>query len=83
MSLTVDETAGDLPVRDVGLMRGGLMPTVPDRQRVFQVPREQLEDQCFRLQEENNLLRQHTRTQEQRLRRYFSNETRFFLFCIT
>lgn len=54
-----------------------------DRQRVFQVPREQLEDQCFRLQEENNLLRQHTRTQEQRLRRYFSNETRFFLFCIT
>ncbi|XP_064796283.1 protein fantom [Oncorhynchus masou masou] len=87
MSLTVDETAGDLPVRDVGLLRGGLMPTVPDsvrdgrswkkpqvlklkdRQRVFQVPREQLEDQCFRLQEENNLLRQHTRTQEQRLRR--------------
>ncbi|XP_041738657.2 protein fantom isoform X4 [Coregonus clupeaformis] len=87
MSLTVDETAGDLPVRDVGLMRGGLMPTVPDsvrdgrswkkpqvlkmkdRQRVFQVPREQLEDQCLRLQEENNLLRQHTRTQEQRLRR--------------
>lgn len=29
MSLVVDETAGDLPVRDVGLMRGGLMPTVP------------------------------------------------------
>ncbi|CAB1351446.1 unnamed protein product [Coregonus sp. 'balchen'] len=33
MSLTVDETAGDLPVRDVGLMRGGLMPTVPDSVR--------------------------------------------------
>lgn len=31
MSLTVDETAGDLPVRDVGLMRGGLMPTVPGK----------------------------------------------------
>lgn len=29
MSPAVDETAGDLPVRDVGLMRGGLMPTVP------------------------------------------------------
>lgn len=29
MSLLVDETAGDLPVRDVGLMRGGLMPAVP------------------------------------------------------
>lgn len=29
MSLPVDETAGDLPVRDVGLMRGGLMLAVP------------------------------------------------------
>lgn len=29
MSLLADETAGDLPVRDVGLMRGGLMPAVP------------------------------------------------------
>ncbi|KAF0039115.1 hypothetical protein F2P81_009599 [Scophthalmus maximus] len=31
--------------------------------------REHLEDLCLRLQEENSLLRQHTRTQEQRLRR--------------
>lgn len=29
MSPIVDETAGDHPVRDVGLTRGGLMPTVP------------------------------------------------------
>lgn len=29
MSQVVDETAEDLPVRDVGLMKGGLMPTVP------------------------------------------------------
>lgn len=29
MSPVADETADDLPVRDVGLMRGGLMPTVP------------------------------------------------------
>lgn len=29
MSLVMDETAGDIPVRDVGLMRGGLMPAVP------------------------------------------------------
>lgn len=29
MSLLLDETAGDLPVRDVGLMRGGLVPAVP------------------------------------------------------
>ncbi|XP_042367761.1 protein fantom [Plectropomus leopardus] len=88
MSPVLDETAGDLPVRDVGLMRGGLMPTVPDTlrdvkpwkkhhvmrtkadpQRLFRFPREHLEDLCLRLQEENSLLRQHTRTQEQRLRR--------------
>ncbi|XP_054907201.1 protein fantom isoform X1 [Poeciliopsis prolifica] len=88
MSLVVDETAGDLPVRDVGLMRGGLMPTVPDTlrdvkpwkkhhsakmkadpQRLFRFPRDHLEDLCLRLQEENSVLRQHTRTQEQRLRR--------------
>ncbi|KAM4714727.1 protein fantom isoform 2-T3 [Anableps anableps] len=88
MSLVVDETAGDLPVRDVGLMRGGLMPTFPDTlrdtkpwkkhhatkmkadpQRLFRFPREHLEDLCLRLQEENSVLRQHTRTQEQRLRR--------------
>ncbi|XP_051800041.1 protein fantom [Acanthochromis polyacanthus] len=88
MSPVVDETAGDLPVRDVGLMRGGLMPTVPDTprdvrswkkhhamktkadpQRLFRFPREHLEDLCLRLQEENSVLRQHTRTQEQRLRR--------------
>ncbi|KAM9425744.1 protein fantom [Pholidichthys leucotaenia] len=87
MSLVVDETAGDLPVRDVGLMKGGLMPTVPDTlrdakpwrkhhvrtkadpQRLFKFPREHLEDLCLRMQEENIVLRQHTRTQEQRLRR--------------
>ncbi|XP_014867573.1 PREDICTED: protein fantom-like isoform X1 [Poecilia mexicana] len=88
MSLVVDETAGDLPVRDVGLMRGGLMPTVPDTlrdvrpwkkhrsakmkadpQRLFRFPRDHLEDLCLRLQEENSVLRQHTRTQEERLRR--------------
>ncbi|XP_031441181.1 protein fantom-like [Clupea harengus] len=86
MSLALDETAGDLPVRDVGL-RGGVMAAMQDssrdtrllrrpqvckmkdRQRVISVPREQLEDQCFRLQEENALLKQHTRTQELKLRR--------------
>ncbi|XP_051971079.1 protein fantom [Xyrauchen texanus] len=87
MSLAVDETAGDLPVRDVGLR--GLIPVltdtiqdtkswrrppqvlkIKDRQRWFRVPREQLEDQCLRLQEENTLLKQHSRTQEQKLRRF-------------
>ncbi|XP_053199044.1 protein fantom, partial [Scomber japonicus] len=94
MSPVMDETAGDLPVRDVGLMKGGLMPTVPDNvrdvkswkkhhtmkikdpQRLFRFPREHLEDLCLRLQEENNVLRQHTRTQEQRLRRMSTRLTR-------
>ncbi|CAL8377329.1 unnamed protein product [Boreogadus saida] len=87
MSPVADETAGDLPVKDVGLTRWGLMPSGPDsvrdlkpwkkpqilkvkdRQRLLRVPRDQLEDQCLRLQEENIVLRQHTRTQELRLRR--------------
>ncbi|XP_062371954.1 protein fantom [Sardina pilchardus] len=66
----MDETAGDLPVRDIGL-RGGVMAVMQasDRQRIFSVPREQLEDQCLRLQEENTLLKQHTRAQELKLRR--------------
>ncbi|XP_073687344.1 protein fantom [Garra rufa] len=87
MSLAVDETASDLPVRDVGL-RAGLITVltdtdqdirnwrrppqvlkIKDRQRLFRIPREQLEDQCLRLQEENTLLKQHSRTQEQKLRR--------------
>ncbi|XP_074480130.1 protein fantom isoform X1 [Sebastes fasciatus] len=95
MSAVMDETAEDLPVRDVGLMRGGLMPTVPDTlrdvkswkkhhvmktkadpQRMFRFPREHLEDLCLRLQEENSVLRQHTRTQEQRLRRMSTRLTR-------
>lgn len=29
MALLLDETAGDLPVRDVGLTRAGLMPALP------------------------------------------------------
>ncbi|XP_068455715.1 protein fantom [Clinocottus analis] len=40
-----------------------------DPQRLFRVPREQLEDLCLSLQEENSVLRQHTRTQEMKLRR--------------
>ncbi|XP_016086720.1 protein fantom isoform X2 [Sinocyclocheilus grahami] len=91
MSLAMDETAGDLPVRDVGL-RAGLITVltdfisdtdqdtrnwrrppqvlkIKDRQRLYRIPREQLEDQCLRIQEENTLLKQHSRTQEQKLRR--------------
>ncbi|XP_074518237.1 protein fantom [Halichoeres trimaculatus] len=86
----VDETAGDLPVRDVGLTRGGLIPAVPDpkqslkpwrkqvvsRTRDTRFPREHPEELCLRLQQENSVLRQHTHTQEQRLRRMSTRLTR-------
>ncbi|CAJ1086752.1 protein fantom [Xyrichtys novacula] len=83
----VDETAGDLPVRDFGTSRRGLIPIVQDTQhdskpwkkqhvlktkdaqRLCRFPREYLEELCLRLQEENRVLRQHSHTQEQNLRR--------------
>nr|XP_023692221.1 protein fantom-like [Paramormyrops kingsleyae] len=86
MPLAVDETAGDLPVRDLG-PRGGLVPSVyasprnvksmrkpqvlkiKDRWPMYRMSREQLEDQCSRLQEENTILKQHCRTQERKMRR--------------
>ncbi|KPP61066.1 protein fantom-like, partial [Scleropages formosus] len=45
------------------------MEEAPDRRHTFHIPREQLEDQCFRLQEENTLLKQHSRAQELKMRR--------------
>lgn len=39
MSLLADETAGDLPVRDVGLMRGGLMPALPGLGILYSAPK--------------------------------------------
>ncbi|XP_041635989.1 protein fantom [Cheilinus undulatus] len=99
MSAVVDETAGDLPVRDVGLTMRGLMPTVQDTQhdlkqrkkhpvlkakdpqRLFQFPREHLEDLSLRLLEENSLLRQHICTQGQRLRRMSTRLMRLRQAC--
>uniref|UniRef100_H3CNJ2 RPGR interacting protein 1 n=1 Tax=Tetraodon nigroviridis TaxID=99883 RepID=H3CNJ2_TETNG len=67
MALLLDETAGDLPVRDVGLTRAGLMPALPGPlilysalkgekhpQRLFRLPKEHLEDLCVKLQDENS-----------------------------
>ncbi|XP_057692867.1 protein fantom [Corythoichthys intestinalis] len=99
MSPMVDETAGDLPVRDVGLMRGGLMPTLPDSisevkpwkkhhimiskdpQRLFRLPREHLEDLCLHVQEENVVLRKHSRAQEQKMRRMSTRLMRLRQTC--
>lgn len=40
-----------------------------DPQSLFRLPKEHLEDLCVKLQDENSILRQHARTQEQKLRR--------------
>ncbi|KAM8799256.1 protein fantom [Eudromia elegans] len=77
MSAPADETAGDLPVRDVGLSlagAGGLQePSAPQnvkaRQAVSRVSREELEDRFLRLRDENILLKQHANKQEDKIKR--------------
>ncbi|XP_054457821.1 protein fantom [Anoplopoma fimbria] len=56
-------------LRDVKTWKKHHAMKTKDPQRLFRYPREHLEDLCLRLQEENSVLRQHTRTQEMRLRR--------------
>ncbi|XP_041092658.1 protein fantom [Polyodon spathula] len=91
MSLVVDETVGDLPVKDVGL-QPNIIAAVQDavhsvktwrkpqvlkmkesdvkaRQRVSKVTREALEDHFLRQHEENLLLKQHIRRQEEKSKR--------------
>lgn len=77
MSGPADETAGDLPVKDVGLTLfgvGGLQETSTTRtmkshQAVSRISREELEDRFLRLHDENILLKQHARKQEDKIKR--------------
>ncbi|XP_027260683.1 protein fantom isoform X2 [Cricetulus griseus] len=77
MSGPSDETAGDLPVKDIGLNLfgvGGLQETstartMKTRQAVSRVSREELEDRFLRLHDENILLKQHARKQEDKIKR--------------
>nr|XP_025957997.1 protein fantom isoform X7 [Dromaius novaehollandiae] len=77
MSAPADETAGDLPVRDVGLSlagTGGLQEpsttqNVKARQAVSRISREELEDRFLRLHDENILLKQHANKQEDKIKR--------------
>ncbi|XP_026859024.2 protein fantom isoform X2 [Electrophorus electricus] len=81
MSVTVaDETAGDIPVRDITLnLNGASMPVLEKesllsknaraRQAVAKVSRDELEDRYLRLQEEHLLLKQHTHKQEDKIKR--------------
>ncbi|XP_069072418.1 protein fantom isoform X1 [Pleurodeles waltl] len=77
MSSPSDETSGDVPVRDVGLYLagiGGLQESssaqhVRARQTVSKVSREDLEDRFLRMHDENMLLKQHARNQEDKIKR--------------
>ncbi|XP_051024488.1 protein fantom [Acomys russatus] len=77
MSGPSDETAGDLPVKDIGLNLFGVAElqetsttrTMKTRQAVSRVSREELEDRFLRLHDENILLKQHARKQEDKIKR--------------
>ncbi|OXB76120.1 UNVERIFIED_CONTAM: hypothetical protein H355_000219, partial [Colinus virginianus] len=77
MSVLADETVGDLPVRDVGLTlsgTGGLQesataPKAKVWQAISRISREELEDKCLRLRDENILLKQHANKQEEKIKR--------------
>uniref|UniRef100_A0ACB8E9U3 Uncharacterized protein n=1 Tax=Sphaerodactylus townsendi TaxID=933632 RepID=A0ACB8E9U3_9SAUR len=77
MSATADDTAEDQPVRDVGLNRptsgvlqeASAVQIAKTRQAVSRISREELEDRYFRLHDENLLLKQHARKQEDKIKR--------------
>ncbi|KAL8194974.1 UNVERIFIED_CONTAM: Protein fantom [Gekko kuhli] len=77
MSAAADETAEDQPVRDVGLSRApngvlqeaSVVQNAKARQAVSRISREELEDRYLRLQDENLLLKQHARKQEDKIKR--------------
>ncbi|XP_077067586.1 protein fantom isoform X2 [Siphateles boraxobius] len=72
-----DETAGDIPVKDITVYTHGaatlsesvLSQNVRERQNVSKISREELEDKFLRLQDENLTLKQHTCKQEDKIRR--------------
>ncbi|XP_067905563.1 protein fantom isoform X2 [Heterodontus francisci] len=76
MSGLADETAGDLPVKDVGMSLAGIgglqessgAQNTRVRQAVSRIGREELEDRFLRLHEENLLLKQHARKQEDKIK---------------
>uniref|UniRef100_A0A8C4SRI3 RPGRIP1 like n=1 Tax=Erpetoichthys calabaricus TaxID=27687 RepID=A0A8C4SRI3_ERPCA len=77
MSAVADETAGDLPVKDMSLNLAGIAglqelsgaQNTRERQAVAHVSRAELEDRYLRLHDENMLLKQHARKQEEKIKR--------------
>ncbi|OCT84240.1 hypothetical protein XELAEV_18022384mg [Xenopus laevis] len=77
MALPSDETAADLPVRDLGPVATGNAPiqdgisfqSVKERQALSRISREELEDRYLRIHDENLLLKQHAHKQEDKIKR--------------
>ncbi|XP_063293436.1 protein fantom [Pelobates fuscus] len=77
MATPLDETAADLPVKDLGPSLTGIGITqepsaaksVKARQSVSRITREDLEDRYLRIHDENFLLKQHVRKQEDKIKR--------------
>ncbi|KAM6973328.1 LOW QUALITY PROTEIN: protein fantom [Aplochiton taeniatus] len=76
MSTFTDETAADVPVKDitlsfnqVGVAESLVTQNARARQTILRVSREELEDRFLRLHEENLLLKQHTHKQEDKIKR--------------
>ncbi|KAI7811597.1 protein fantom [Triplophysa rosa] len=77
MMFAHDETAGDIPVKDITLLNPNgailseslLSQNARERQNVSKLSREELEDKYLRMQEETLVLKQHTCKQEDKIRR--------------
>ncbi|XP_053305114.1 protein fantom [Spea bombifrons] len=74
MALPADETAADLPVKDNGPSLTGIQESpsaqsVKARQAVSRISRQELEDRYLRIHDENLLLKQHARKQEDKIKR--------------
>ncbi|KAF0040743.1 hypothetical protein F2P81_006641 [Scophthalmus maximus] len=78
MSTVLDETAADVPVRDITVHLSRLAAAAQDslvyknaraRQDIGRVSREELEDRFLRLHEETLLLKQHVNNQDDKIRK--------------
>uniref|UniRef100_A0A8D3BAP8 C2 domain-containing protein n=1 Tax=Scophthalmus maximus TaxID=52904 RepID=A0A8D3BAP8_SCOMX len=76
MSTVLDETAADVPVRDITVHLNVFLPTdslvyknARARQDIGRVSREELEDRFLRLHEETLLLKQHVNNQDDKIRK--------------
>ncbi|XP_053571730.1 protein fantom [Bombina bombina] len=76
MAVPTDETAADLPEKDVGPLLSGIggahesaAAAVKARQAVSHIDRKELEDRYLRIHDENLLLKSHARNQEDKIKR--------------